>query len=387
MSPRRRKVGCRPGVRSRSVRLRIVIALVALSGVLSACGSAHNEVRPTPSRYPLSLIPTTAPAAKYAAPGYQPAPPSSSASSVAAPTPVREPIAGHGLWVDPNLPAAAQVATWRAQGDNADAAILDRIAAEPMAVWFTSDAPATFTQLSQVTHAAEAAGQLPTLVLYYMVGRDCSGYSLGGAPNDDAYDAWIRSIAETIGTTHAIVILEPDAIADVIQGCAARQADERFALLRYAVTVLEQHLGVSVYLDAGSPGFPADQVELAAALKQSDIGAAQGFALNVSNFYLPGTLAAYGEKLSHALGGAHFVIDTSRDGAGPLPPKSGYGGPSWCNPPGRRLGLAPTTTTQQPALDAYLWIKTPGASDGTCGLGDPPAGKWWLPYAMSLAGS
>ncbi len=206
-------------------------------------------------------------------------------------------------------------------------------------------------------------------------------------PDDQAYTTWINSVATTIGTTHAIVILEPDALADVVQGCAAAHASERYALLRNAVTVLEQHLGVSVYLDAGSPGFPSNVTALASALKQSGIDAAQGFALNVSNFYAPSTVSTYGQKLSAALGGAHFVIDTSRDGAGPLPANSGYKGPSWCNPPGRKLGPPPTTTTPLPTLDAYLWIKTPGASDGTCDVGDPPAGKWWLQYAMGLAGA
>jgi hypothetical protein len=35
------------------------------------------------------------------------------------------------------------------------------------------------------------------------------------------------------------------------------------------------------------------------------------------------------------------------------------------------------------ALDALLWVKTPGASDGTC-AGAPAAGKWYSAYAQSL---
>jgi hypothetical protein len=33
---------------------------------------------------------------------------------------------------------------------------------------------------------------------------------------------------------------------------------------------------------------------------------------------------------------------------------------------------------------AFLWIKTPGRSDGTCS-GGPPAGTWWPSYAPALA--
>ena len=34
-----------------------------------------------------------------------------------------------------------------------------------------------------------------------------------------------------------------------------------------------------------------------------------------------------------------------------------------------------------PLVDAFLWIKTPGESDGTCS-GGPAAGKWWGEYAL-----
>ena len=34
-------------------------------------------------------------------------------------------------------------------------------------------------------------------------------------------------------------------------------------------------------------------------------------------------------------------------------------------------------------IAAYLWIKDPGVSDGTCN-GGPPAGDYWPRYALSL---
>ncbi|RKN54957.1 endoglucanase, partial [Streptomyces klenkii] len=83
---------------------------------------------------------------------------------------------------------------------------------------------------------------------------------------------------------------------------------------------------------------------------------------------------------SELLGGAHFVIDTSRNGNGPY---EGTDEP-WCNPPGRALGDAPTAGTGDPLVDAYLWIKRPGESDGEC-RGGPPAGQWWPEYALALA--
>jgi endoglucanase len=94
----------------------------------------------------------------------------------------------------------------------------------------------------------------------------------------------------------------------------------------------------------------------------------------------------------------HFVIDTSRNGLGPWTGGTQYSDrQDWCNPPGRGLGIAPTTTTGSPLLDAYLWIKVPGESDGQCtrgtggttdpewgGITDPAAGKWFAAQAHQL---
>lgn len=106
---------------------------------------------------------------------------------------------------------------------------------------------------------------------------------------------------------------------------------------------------------------------------------ARGFALNVANFNTTESEVTYGRAISARLGGDRpFVVDISRNGNGPHP--SG----AWCNPPGRAIGANPTTTTGDPWVDAYLWLKTPGASDGACKAGDPPAGTYWPAYADGL---
>jgi endoglucanase len=43
-----------------------------------------------------------------------------------------------------------------------------------------------------------------------------------------------------------------------------------------------------------------------------------------------------------------------------------------------------TPSTGDPLADAFLWIKAPGESDGTCN-GGPSAGTWWPDYALGLA--
>lgn len=128
----------------------------------------------------------------------------------------------------------------------------------------------------------------------------------------------------------------------------------------------------------------------------------------------------------------HFVIDTSRNGTGPentagysaapynQPASviSGLASGNWCNPQGAGLGFRPTANTGNPLVDAYLWVKIPGESDGQCdsaggarawdytsytqpgwpttpatqatfdplwGMQDPAAGVWFSQQALQLA--
>jgi endoglucanase len=127
---------------------------------------------------------------------------------------------------------------------------------------------------------------------------------------------------------------------------------------------------------------------------------------------------------------ARFIIDTSRNGHGPLDGTQYAAAPydqpatvtagltsgNWCNPPGAGLGLRPTANTGVALLDAYLWVKIPGESDGSCdiaggarawdytaydpwgltgdaqnqfdplwGIVDPDAGLWFPQQALQLA--
>ena len=117
-------------------------------------------------------------------------------------------------------------------------------------------------------------------------------------------------------------------------------------------------------------------------------------ALNTSGINL-----RYAQMLGATEPTAHYVIDTSRNGQGPWTPPAYPDPQDWCNPPGRGTGLAPTLDTGVPLLDAYLWVKIPGESDGECtrglgpagttvdpewGLVDPGAGDWFPEMALDL---
>ena len=240
----------------------------------------------------------------------------------------------------------------------------------------------------------------------------------------------------------------------------ATVAADRFEMLNYAVDALKAQPNTHVYLDGTHSGW-LSVGDAADRLFKAGVDRADGFFLNVSNYQFTANQAKYGSWISACLamgnfagcpnqywnGGpatnwagtnmdnfqewrsepysgnpddlkwntvgidsryegveatTHFVIDTSRNGQGPWDPSS-YNFPDaqdWCNPPDRGLGLTPTADTGNALIDAYLWVKIPGESDGECtrGLGpagetidpawdliDPPAGVWFPEMALDLA--
>jgi endoglucanase len=225
--------------------------------------------------------------------------------------------------------------------------------------------------------SAAREGRTALFVAYDIPHRDCGQHSAGGAADADAYRQWIDRFADALGDGRALVILEPDAVAHIVDGCTPGEYhDERERLLSEAIVRLKRQPRTTVYLDAGNPSWIPDPEKLVGPLERAGVAHADGFSLNVANFQTDTVSKEYGVRLSGRLGGKHFVVDTSRNGNGPL---EGV----WCNPPGRALGTPPTTATGEPALDAYLWIKRPGESDGECG-GGPAAGRWWPEYALEL---
>ncbi|MFI9330644.1 glycoside hydrolase family 6 protein [Kitasatospora sp. NPDC052868] len=287
-------------------------------------------------------------------------------------------LPGQTFYVSDQTSAAQQLVTLRGQGRSAEADALLGIAAQPSSQWLGDMAAKGIVE--QVSRRAAAVGRTPVFVAYSIPHRDCGLYSAGGAADAAAYRAWITGLVQALGDRKAWVVLEPDAIAHTLDTCGVKgtAAAERYGLLAFAVQEFKKSPQVRVYLDAGNPGWAQDPSEMADALRKSGIAVADGFAVNVANFYSTERNAAYGAELSAALGGKPFVIDTSRNGNGPL------SGDAWCNPPGRKLGAPPTANTGRPGVDAYLWIKNPGESDGECGRGEPRAGEFWLPYALGL---
>lgn len=295
------------------------------------------------------------------------------------------PLSGQKFYVNPANPAAQNVRQLKSAGNEADAKQLEKIASRPIAEWLASDNGGTTQEVTDLAAAADKAKQMPVMTVYNTPQRDCGQYSSGGAADATEYKSYIDAIAAGLKNHRGVIILEPDAIAHTLDGCISEEAQitERYELLAYAITTLKTNPQVHVYVDAGNASWIKDFSRMVKALKQIGISKADGFALNVSNFETTEASVEYGNKLSSELDGKHFVIDTSRNGNGPYTDESDD--QKWCNPPGRALGTPPTSDTGIPDVDAFLWVKQPGDSDGACRDGAPEAGQWWPEYALALA--
>ena len=286
------------------------------------------------------------------------------------------PLAGMRLYVDPSGAARRQVEAWKGSRP-ADAAAIERIASQPHADWFGDWNPDVSAAVDQRVSQIGDAGAVPLMVVYNIPLRDCGQYSAGGAKDTTGYREWIRKVAIGIKNRTVVVVLEPDALGLLTKCLSPADQAARLGLLSDAVRVLAANAGTKVYLDAGNAKWiPA--AEMATRLQAAGVAGADGFALNVSNYVGTAESIAYGKQVSALVGGKHFVVDTGRNGNGAAP------GAEWCNPDGRAIGHAPTVSTGEPLVDALLWIKPPGESDGTCN-GGPRAGEWWPEYALGLA--
>lgn len=251
--------------------------------------------------------------------------------------------------------------------------VIKRIAGQPAAVWlggWSSRADVTKT-----VNAAAANGTTPVFVFYNITNRDCGGYSSGGAPTLSAYDTWVRDMAAGLGTRQAAVILEPDSLA------ASCWNDGRVPHLGTAAAAIHAaNPKAKVYFDIGHSQWNSAATMASRARQAGILTNGDGIVSNVSNFQTTASEVTYDKAILSALGNADLraVVDTSRNG-GTVPPAG-----TWCNPSGTKIGRNPSTATGDAKIDAFLWVKLAGESDGPCN-GAPSAGTFSPALAYSLA--
>jgi len=230
---------------------------------------------------------------------------------------------------------------------------------------------------------SEEPGAIPFISLSRIEHQSCPYVPPGPAFSAAAVTDWVLRYSQAIGRRRVMVLVEPDKLA--VMGCVpARIQAQRYQELRYEIHTLRVHNpNAIVYLDAGASDWVSAR-RMAAELRRADVAEAQGFALGASHFDWTYKEVAYGLRISRALGGKHFVVNTSSNGHGPRPryhSRFYHGG---CTPPGEGLGYRPTVRTSHPSVvDAYLWLNTPGFESGSC-LGQGGGYGFRLSEAVSL---
>lgn len=292
---------------------------------------------------------------------------------------------------------------------------------------------ATYAKDVQAKNKAGANLVLP-IVVYDLPDRDCAALASNGelslANNGSAlYQEYVNSIATHIKAypdVHFVTVIEPDSLANMVTNMGvpkcANAAEAYKSLTAYALKTLNLP-NVSMYMDAGHAGWLGWDANMAPAAKlfaevyaaAGKPAAVRGLVTNVSNYngYSLATCPAYttpsttcDEKTFHAKFApllaqngfpAHFIVDTGRSGVQPTKQQA-WG--NWCNVVGTGFGIRPSTTTPDPLLDAFVWVKPGGESDGTsdssatrydgkCGSPDafkpaPEAGQWFQAYFEQL---
>jgi endoglucanase len=367
----------------------VVVAVGTVTGMVSALDGERrsDEARPEVTRAPrLDSLPLTPSASPSPTRSVSPSPsPSPTKKASPTPSPAKTEKQRYTVTVSPRLyrHPQSQVLDWVRDhpGDPRHTVIESRIAAQPAAVWFADFTPDTITaRVRAVTSGGVAQGRVPVVVAYAIPGRDCGGASEGGAPDLDAYDAWIDRFAAGLGSGDVIVVLEPDSVAQSDCLSAGERADRFAALARAGRTLKAANPKARVYYYAGHSGWnaPAKQAALLKQAGAASPASSDGIFSNVSNFHTTSDEIAHDRQVLDALGGPAglgAVIDTSRNGNG------APAGGEWCDPSGRKIGRVPTMSTGEARIDAYLWVKLPGESDGC--KGDP--GTFTPSYAYDLA--
>lgn len=216
--------------------------------------------------------------------------------------------------------------------------------------------------------------QLPVLVIYNIPNRDVGQYSKGGAKTREKYIDFIHRFAKGVGKDSPIIIYEPDSLPHSTL-LNKEEQEWRLELMKESLEILTKECDGIVYVDVGHPAWLSPELvdELLTKVSNPKV---RGFSVNSCNYRETKECLKWGRKICKLRPDDYFVVDTSRNGNGPI-------NNEWCNPPQRAVGEYPTTDTSYNRCDAYLWIKIPGESDGKCN-GGPKAGKFWGEQAEEL---
>lgn len=278
--------------------------------------------------------------------------------------------------------------------------------------------------------------QIAALVIYDLPGRDCAAKASNGelAAGDlstytSEYIDPIVTIFKKYPNTAIALVIEPDSLPNLVTNANLQTCKDSASGYKEGVAYALKQLNlpnIAMYIDAGHGGWLgwndnlkpgakmlADVYKNAGSPKQ-----VRGYATNVAGWNAydlsPGEFSkatdaqwnkAQNEKLYVSLFSPELksagmpsqaIIDTGRNAVTGLRKEWG----DWCNVKGAGFGVRPTGSTGNTLVDAFVWVKPGGESDGTsdtgatrydsyCGKEDafkpaPEAGTWNQAYFEEL---
>lgn len=350
------------------------------------------------------------------------------------------PFSGAALFVNPRYAADVKASAAKESADIA--AKMNKVAGISTALWI--DRIAKIKEVSATIAQAQAEQKksqkpaLVTIVVYNLPERDCSASSSAGelSAADDGMNKYktmyideIAKMLKQYSDLKFAAIIEPDSLPNMATNMGVSKCVGAAPLYKEGVAYAIKKLSlphVALYLDTahgGWLGWPDNRRKMALIFKEVlDLAGGshmiRGFASNVSN-YSPLKQAnpdpnpesfyesnpardelSFAKLLAQDLSAAglknvNFIIDTSRNGKA----KSRDIWGSWCNVKAAGIGERPRVAPA-PGIDAYVWVKPPGESDGvsssdaprfdtSCQSNDsmleaPQAGEWFHKHFKSL---
>ncbi|KAF0716439.1 Aste57867_2863 [Aphanomyces stellatus] len=266
---------------------------------------------------------------------------------------------------------------------------IEAVESKPIATWYTDRSDYLTEAATTLAACSQSNGlfnSLPVFVVYGLPKKDCSGTFSSGGVNQNAYDyaRFVAQLAGLVGKQNALYVLEPDAIGLLAEGpdqCG--WANNYLPNLKTAVQTLTQNNpSAQLYLDVGW-WILNNATRLASLVPILDTlslaGPIKGIVINTSNYRSNAELLTWCQAFVNATAGRNMkcIFDTSRNYHGASPSDE------WCNAKAAGIGLPPTDQTGSSLVDYYLWLKTPGQSDGTCAgqtvdsLSGPAAGDFF----------
>jgi cellulose 1,4-beta-cellobiosidase len=332
-------------------------------------------------------------------------------------------------------------------------------AAQEVSVFYWIDSISRIQNITVVLEGAKKQMQqdnkdvLVQFIIYDVPDRDCSALASNGEIicADNACAAGIQryetqyidpivKIFSGYPDLTIIALIEPDSLPNLatnmnVQKCVQAQTAYK-TCISYAIRQLATLKNVHQYVDAahgGWLGWPDNMQKFVPIISEVLQGAGgpqtiRGFASNTANYQplmsITSTMdychleSEYNQCINEAkyiqymdqmmrqggITGMYYITDTSRNGVPDARTDQTQPCSQWCNIRGTGLHFKPTTETSSTGLsiiDAFVWAKVPGESDGTsnssasnfdahCASDEsfqpaPQAGVWFPQFFKMLA--